>query len=64
MRAAATRALTRRRFSMSARRNMMGTAHNSPRVNVVTVWYDATNPSRLSGSTRPSPCEMASRAMS
>ena len=38
MRAAETRALTRRRFSMSARRNMMGTAHNSPSLSAATVW--------------------------
>ena len=32
------RAPTRRRFSISARRSMMGMAHNSPSVRTVTVW--------------------------
>ena len=64
IRAAAIRALTRRRFSMSARRNMMGIAHNSPSFKSVTVWYAVTKPSSTSGSTRPSPCEIASKAMS
>jgi hypothetical protein len=38
---AATRAATRRRFSISARRSMIGTAHNSPSCSVLTVWYEA-----------------------
>ena len=32
------RAATRRRFSISARRSMMGIAHNSPSLSGVTVW--------------------------
>ncbi len=36
--AAAIRAPTRRRFSISARRSMIGIAHNSPSVSGVTVW--------------------------
>ncbi|MBK7332822.1 MAG: hypothetical protein IPI87_10825 [Betaproteobacteria bacterium] len=36
--AAAIRAPTRRRFSMSARRSMMGIAHSSPSLSGVTVW--------------------------
>ena len=35
---AAIRAPTRRRFSISARRSMMGMAHNSPSLSGVTVW--------------------------
>ncbi len=38
MEPAATRAPTRRRFSISARRSMMGMAHNSPSVRTVTFW--------------------------
>lgn len=34
---AATRAATRRRFSISASRSMMGTAHNSPSLSTETV---------------------------
>ena len=34
----ATRAPTRRRFSISARRSMMGIAHNSPNLSAVTFW--------------------------
>ncbi|MNZ46193.1 hypothetical protein D3C78_638690 [compost metagenome] len=35
---AMTREATRRRFSIKARRSMIGIAHNSPRVSGVTVW--------------------------
>ena len=64
MLALAMRAPTRRRFSMSARRSMIGIAHSSPRLSGVTVWYAVMNRTRLSVSTLPSPCEMASSAMS
>ena len=33
-----TRAATRRRFSISARRNMIGTAHSSPSLSGAMVW--------------------------
>jgi len=35
---AALRAATRRRFSIKARRSMMGMAHNSPNLRAVTDW--------------------------
>ena len=35
---AATRVATRRRFSINARRSIIGMAHNSPNVRAVTVW--------------------------
>ena len=35
---AAIQAATRRRFSISARRSMMGIAHNSPKLRAVTFW--------------------------
>ena len=35
---AMTRDATRRRFSINARRSMMGTAHSSPRVSAVLDW--------------------------
>ena len=35
---AATRTPTRRRFSMTASRSMIGMAHNSPNLRAVTVW--------------------------
>ena len=38
IRPAAMRAATRRRFSINARRSMMGMAHNSPSLRAVTVW--------------------------
>ncbi len=38
LRSPATRAATRRRFSISAKRSMMGMAHNSPRRSGVTCW--------------------------
>ncbi|MNN27528.1 hypothetical protein D3C81_1410660 [compost metagenome] len=63
-RLAMTRDATRRRFSISARRSMIGMAHSSPRVSGVMVWYEAMKQSRLGASTRPSPWAMVSRAMS
>ena len=58
------RELTRRRFSISASRNMIGIAHSSPSVSGVTDWYAATKRASVRESTRPSPWEMASSAMS
>ena len=37
MRCAMMRVATRRRFSIKASRSMIGTAHSSPRVSVVTL---------------------------
>ena len=53
-RAAMTCTATRRRFSSSARRSMIGIAHNSPSLSGVTDWYAETNARTLSASTRPS----------
>jgi hypothetical protein len=39
-----------RRFSVSARRSMIGTAHNSPMVRDVSVWYASTKWLRWSSS--------------
>ena len=61
---AATRSATRRRFSINARRSMMGIAHSSPNFRGVTVWYADTKRLKLSGSTRPSPWEIVSSARS
>ncbi len=37
-RAVAMRTPTRRKFSISAKRNMIGIAHSSPSFSAVTVW--------------------------
>ena len=55
---------TRRRFSISARRSMIGIAHSSPSVQRRDRLVGGDEARRLSASTRPSPCEIASSAMS
>ena len=63
-RAVITCTATRRRFSSSASRSMIGIAHSSPSVSGGTDWYAATNARRLSASTRPSAWEISSSAIS
>jgi|GEM_PF-4774983 len=54
----------RRRFSMSASRIMMGTAHSSPSLRRCPDWYAPTKAARPLTSSRPSPWATISMAMS